>query len=145
MAFITMSVIETSILGLLTLGPGVWGFKALFFDFSVIVLLGSIGYLFKPKKQYVYFQTVLCIITTIVTINAIYYTFYNSYVTVGLIESLGQVNTVTDAVFDKLTPMHAIYLIFPIVFYLVNRSLKKHNYFNYVTRKVKRTLVQSCS
>ncbi len=134
MAFIILSVIETSILGLLTLGPGVWGFKALFFDFSVIVLLGSIGYLFKPKKQYVYFQTVLCIITTIVTINAIYYTFYNSYVTVGLIESLGQVNTVTDAVFDKLTPIHAIYLIFPIVFYLVNRSLKKHNYFNYVTK-----------
>lgn len=134
MAFIILSIIETSILGLLTLGPGVWGFKALFFDFSVIVLLGSIGYLFKPKKQYIYFQTVLCIITTIVTINAIYYTFYNSYVTVGLIESLGQVNTVTDAVFDKLTPMHAIYLIFPIVFYLVNRSLKKHNYFNYVTK-----------
>ena len=90
--------------------------------------------MFKQKKQYVYFQTVLCIITTIVTINAIYYTFYNSYVTVGLIESLGQVNTVTDAVFDKLTPIHAIYLIFPIVFYLVNRSLKKHNYFNYVTK-----------
>ena len=43
MAFIILSVIETSILGLLTLGPGVWGFKALFFDFSVIVLLGSIG------------------------------------------------------------------------------------------------------
>lgn len=134
MAFIILLVLETSLLGFLTLGPNTWGFKGIFFDFSVIVLLGSIGYLFKPKNQYKYFQTVLCIITVIVTINAIYYTFYNSFVTVSLIESLGQVNTVTDAVVDKLSPIHAIYLFFPICFYLVNRSLKSHNYFNYVTK-----------
>ncbi len=134
MAFIVLLVVETSLLGLLTLGPGVWGIQSLFFDFSVIVLLGSIGYLFKPKNQYAYFQTVLIIVSIILTINAIYYTFYNSFVTVGLIESLGQVHTVTDALFEKLTPLHAIYAMFPIAFYLVHRSLRTHNYFNYVAK-----------
>ena len=130
MSFIILMVIETSLLGLTTLGPGVWGFETLFFDFSVIILLGSIGYLFKPKNQYAYFQTVLIVVTIIVTINSIYYTFYNSFVTVGLIESLGQVNTVTDAVLDKLTPLHGIYIFFPILFSMIHKSLKSHNYFN---------------
>lgn len=134
MSFIILMVIETSLLGLTTLGPGVWGFETLFFDFSVIILLGSIGYLFKPKNQYAYFQTVLIVVTIIVTINSIYYTFYNSFVTVGLIESLGQVNTVTDAVLDKLTPLHGIYIFFPILFSMIHKSLKSHNYFNYVTK-----------
>lgn len=134
MAFIILATIETSILGLVTLGPGVWKFESFFFDFSMIILLGSIGYLFKPKKQYIYFQTVLCIITLMCTINAIYYTFYNSFVSIGLIESLGQVETVTDAVFAKLTPLHGIYIFFPVAFYLINRSLSTHNYFNYVTK-----------
>lgn len=134
LAFILLLLIETSLLELSTLGFGTWGLKSLFFDFAIIVLLGSIGYLFKPRKQYIYFQTVICIVTLICLINGIYYTFYNSFVTVGLIESLGQVNTVTDAVLDKLTPWHLIYLAFPILFYFVNRSLNNHNYFNYVVK-----------
>lgn len=134
MSFIILLVIETTLLVMTTLGVKTWGFRTMFFDFAVIFLLGSIGYLFKPKKQYIYFQTVLSIITLICLINGIYYTFYNSFVTIGLIESLGQVNTVTDAVFDKLTPMHAIYLIFPLIFAFIHRLLKSHNYFNYVSR-----------
>lgn len=134
LAFVIIMAIETACLGISTLGFKVWGIKSLTFDISVIVLLGAVGYLFKPKKQYIYLQIVLIITTIVCLINGIYYTFYNSYVTVGLIESLGQVNTVTDAVFDKLSIWHLIYLIFPILFYLVHRSLSNHNYFNYVSK-----------
>ena len=134
MAFVFLLLVETSLLSILTLGFKSWGLKSVMFDFSIIVLLGSLGYLFKPKNQYRYFQTIICIITAICIINGIYYTFYNSFVTIGLLESLGQVNTVTDAVFDKLTPFHVIYIIFPILFMYVNKSLKRHNYFNYVSK-----------
>lgn len=134
MAFVVLAVIETSMLSILTLGIKSWGMQSLLFDFAVIVLIGSLGYLFKPRNQYRYFQTVLCIITAICIINGIYYTFYNSFVTIGLLQSLGQVNTVTDAVFDKLTPLHIIYLIFPLMLLYVNQSLRKHNYFNYVSK-----------
>lgn len=134
MSFIILLIIETSLLVILTQGFKTWGFKTMFFDFAIIFLLGSIGYLFKPKKQYRYFQTVICIITAICIINAIYYTFYDSYVTVGLIESLGQVETVTGAVFDKLELIHFIYIIFPLIFKHIHRKLMGHNYFNYVAK-----------
>lgn len=134
MSFVILLTIETAILGISTLGFKTWGIQSLTFDLSVIILLGSVGYLLKPKKQYVYFQSIISVVTLICLINGIYYTFYNSFVTVGLIESLGQVNTVTDAVFDKLTPFHLIYLVFPIIFYFVHKSLSDHNYFNYVSK-----------
>jgi len=134
MSFNILLVIETSLLVMLTQGIKTWGIKTSFFDFAIILLFGSIGYLFKPKKQYRYFQTVICIITAICIINAIYYTFYDSYVTVGLIESLGQTKTVTGAVFDKLEPIHFIYIIFPLIFAHIHRRLLKHNYFNYIEK-----------
>lgn len=134
MSFIALSIIETSLLGICTLGFGTWGFQAFFFDLAVIVLIGSIGYLFKPHRQYIYFQTMLIFITAICTINAIYFTFFNSFVTIGLIETLGQVETVTDAVFDRLTPMHFVYILMPVLFYIIYRNLKSHNYFNYVAK-----------
>ena len=133
-AFVLLVVIETTVLRMLTLGFSTWSLKPIFFDFAVAVLLGSVGYLFKPDKQYRYFNTILILLTAICLINGIYYSFYNSFVTVSLLESLGQVNTVTDAVFDKLTPLHLIYLIFPIIYYLLHRSLLEHNYFNYVKK-----------
>ncbi len=134
MSFVLILTLETSLLSILTGGIESFGFEPLFFNFAIIVLIGALGYLFKPKKQYRYFQIMLSIITAICIINGIYYAFYNSYVTIGLLSNLGQVNTVTDAVFDKLSPLHVIYIIFPVLFYLINRILKKHNYFNYVSK-----------
>ncbi len=133
-AFVLIMMVEVTVLGVTTLGSKVWSIQSLMFDISIIILLGAIGYLFRPKKQYIYLQTVLILTTLICLINGIYYTFYNSYVTVGLIESLGQVNTVTDAVFDKLTPWHLIYVVFPLMFHVVHLSLNSHNYFNYVSK-----------
>lgn len=134
MAFVILLLFETTILNMTTLGLDRWNIQSAFFDFAIILLLGSIGYIFKPKTQYAYFQTIIILITAICLINGIYFTFFNSYVTIGLIESLGQVNTVTDAVFDKLTPFHLIYILFPIIFYLIHKSLNNHNYFNYIEK-----------
>ena len=133
-SFVVLLNIETSVLVILTLGLKTWGIKTLCFDFAVSILLGSLGYLFKPKKQYAYFQTLLIIVTAICIINAVYFTFYNSFVTVGLIESIGQATTVKNAVFDKLLLEHFVYLLFPIIFYIIHKKLKWHNYFNYVSK-----------
>ena len=138
LSFVILLTVETFILGYTTLGPSTWGLQSLTFDLAVIILLGTMGYLFRPKKQYIYFQSVLIIISVICLINSIYYTFYNSYVTVGLIESLGQVNTVADSVLEKITPLHLIYILFPIIFYFIHLSLNDHNYFNYVEKMEKR-------
>ena len=134
LAFVFLMLIMTITLRMVTIGPGMWSFKPIFFDLSVIILLGSFGYFVKPKKQYYYFITMISILTTICIINAIYYTFYNTFVTVGLIESFGQVSTVKNAVFDKLKFTHFIFLSFPLIYLLFNRHLRKHNYFNYVLK-----------
>lgn len=134
LSFVALLTAETSLLVILTLGKEVWGIKTLCFDFAINILLGCFGYLFKPKRQYTYFQTILIIVTIICIINAIYFTFYNSFVTVGLIESIGQATTVKNAVFDKLIPAHFVYLLFPIVFHFIHKKLKWHNYFNYVSK-----------
>jgi len=133
-SFIVLMLFEAYILRLQTLGWSTWNSKAIFFELAVITLLGSLGYLFKPKNQFKYFQTVLCFSTAICTINAIYYTFYNSFVTIGLLETLGQVETVKDAFFDRLVPLHAIHLFFPIIYFIINKKLKKGNYFTYVSK-----------
>lgn len=133
-SFVILMTLETLFLCLCTLGFGSWNIEATFFDFAVILILGALGYLFKPRKQYVYFQTVLVITSIVCFINGIYYTFYNSFVTIGLIETLGQVETVVDSIYDKLTPLHFIYIFFPIFFYIIHKSLANHNYFNYVSK-----------
>ena len=66
-SFVLLLNIETSLLVILTIGIKSWNIKTLCFDFAVSVLLGSLGYIFKPKKQYAYFQTVLMIITCKIT------------------------------------------------------------------------------
>ena len=132
--FILLLTIECILLTTLTLGIKSLRFKAISLSTAFIIILGSIGYLHKPRKQYAYFQSVLLIITIICTINAIYYTFYNSFVTINLIDSLGQVESVSGAVFDKLSIIHAIYLLFPIILFLLHKKLKNSNYFDKVEK-----------
>ena len=133
-SFVFLTLIMCIVLRMITLGPSTWSFKPIFFDLSIIVLLGSLGYIFKPVKQHYYFIGIMLLITFVCVVNGIYYTFYNSFVTVGLIESFGQVNTVKNAVFDKLKLYHFVFLLFPFFYLLVYRNLKKHNYFNYVKK-----------
>lgn len=109
-------------------------FEATFFDFSVIVLLGSIAYLFKPKKQFWYFLTIMIIITLMNVINTVYYAFFSSFASFGLLASMGQTGEVTDAIFEKLKLVHFIYLLMPIIFVIINRFLTKKDYFGIVEK-----------
>lgn len=132
LSFILLLTIECGLLVGMTLGVNSIKLNAFCLNLSIIIILGGIGYLFKPKNQYKYFQIVLSFLTIICLINAIYYTFYNSFVTVSLIESLGQVETVTNAVFDKLNVWHAIYLLFPISLLIIHKKLISTDYFDRV-------------
>lgn len=114
---------------------GFWNFEAIFFDFSVIVLLGSLAYFFKPKKQFAYFLSIMIVITLMNLINSVYYAFFNSFASVALLESMGQTAEVTGAVFEKLRITNFIYLIMPVVFVLIHNYLKSKDYFGIVEKK----------
>ena len=133
-SFILLTVIATSLLKVLTLGGQAFSLKTMFFDVAVAIIFAAFGYVFKPKKQYKYFQTLLIIVTILCTVNLIYFAFFNSFVTVGLLETLGQVESVSDAVWDKLHIGYAVFLIFPIILAYINKKLKGHNYYHYVEK-----------
>lgn len=130
-SYIVLAMIPLILVRHFTIDSYSYGAGPIVFDLGCVIILGAFAYLFKPSKQYCYLALVLFIICFLCVVNAIYYTFYSSFVSVGMIGSLGQVSDVTDAVFEKLTISHFVYLIFPILFYIIHRLLGRNNYYNY--------------
>ena len=133
LAFLILSLISCSLVRKYTINEG-FNMLAFAFDFSCVMIIGSFGYFFKVKKQHIYWNTMLIIITLINFINGIYFKFFTNFVSVGLLESLGQTGEVTDAVFSKLDYTNFLYLLGPILFVVLHIYLKKKDYFNYVEK-----------
>ncbi len=125
-------VFTSMLIGLLlryfTLGD-ISEFKALLCDFTIAILLGSFGYLIKPKHQFKYFFTLSIFYTFLCIINHIYYTFFMSFVSVSLLATISMVGEVSDSVTSKLELVYFIYLLAPIIMFIVNRVLSKKNYY----------------
>lgn len=103
--------------------------KAFVCDFTIAILLGSFGYLIKPKRQFIYFFLLTVFYTFLCIINHIYYTFYMSFVSVSLLGTLSMLGEVSDSVTSKLELIFFIYLLAPIIMIIVNRVLTKKNYY----------------
>ena len=110
--FVILTLLSCIFVRTFTIKDG-FNFKATFFDLSIIMLIGSLGYLFKVKNQFKYWNTCMIIITIINMINGIYFKFFNNFVTVGLLQTLGQTGEVTDAVIAKLSWNNFVYLLSP--------------------------------
>lgn len=104
-------------------------FKAFLCDFTIAILLGSFGYLIKPKHQFKYFFGLIVFYTFLCIVNSIYYTFYMSFVSVSLISTLSMLGEVSDSVTSKLKLIYFIYLFMPIVMLIVNKILHKKKYY----------------
>ncbi|MCH5167936.1 MAG: LTA synthase family protein [Erysipelotrichales bacterium] len=131
MTFVILCLISCALLRNFTINK-MWVFGATFFDLSIIVLIGSLAFLLKPKKQFAYFFTVMCVITVMNIINTVYYAFFSSFASFALLASMGQTGEVADAVFEKLKLIHFIYLLMPIIFYIIHQVLVKKDYFGII-------------
>lgn len=132
--FVIASVINSSLLRFLTV-KNYFEISAILGDLVVVLVIGSFGYLLKPKNQFKYylgwgiFFTVLCII------NSMYYTNYLSFASASLLATSLQVVDVGDAVVQnvmEIKDFSYIWEIFALIF--VHISLKKRGYYDKVAK-----------
>jgi len=133
LSFVILSLLCVTFLRGITVGNWL-SLKSILFDLSIILFFGSCGYLFQPKNQYAYYFSNFVIYLLICIVNAIYFTFYSSFVSFSLLSALGQVGEVGDAVFEKLNILHFVYLIPIIVFWYINKKLKRRDYYSLVKK-----------
>ena len=122
LTYLITSVFISFLLRYFTIGI-INDFKAIFCDLVVVMLLGSFGYLVKPKHQFKYFLGLSIFNTFLCILNHIYYTFYMSFVSVSLLGTLSMLGEVSDSVTNKLEILYFIYLIAPLMLIVVNRFL----------------------
>ena len=133
LSYVLLSCISFLLCMLLTIHKFYFG--AYLFDIALIGILGCIGFLFKIKHQRIYWSVLIVIYTILNIINSIYYAFFYSFVSVGLIESIGQTGEVTNAIWDKVKIDNFIYIIIPIIYFIYLRHLTKKDYIKAVEKE----------
>ncbi len=132
-----LSYVIISLLGLLlirkfTIG-NMFSLETFIVDLALVLIIGSFGYLIKPKKQFRYFFVVILIFTIMEIINSIYYTFYVSFASLGELSTAGQTETVMSSIYDRLKITDLIYIIFPFLFYFIHKRLIRTTYYNFLS------------
>jgi len=113
---------------------GLWSIQPVLIDLAMIIILGSFAFLYTPQKQFGYLFILILVFTTMSISNAVYFTFFNSFASISMLVALTQVGDVSDAVFNGLVLTQFVYLLAPVIFYLIYRRLKNRDYFNYVAK-----------
>lgn len=131
LSYVVISLISTLVTRSYTIGLD----KSIFpfiTDLGIILIIGSIGYFIKPKNQYKYFFTWVCIFSLIGLINSIYYVFYSSFASIGELASLSQTETVTGSIWEKFRIHYLIFIFFPLIFNIIHKKLSASSYYNFI-------------
>ena len=113
--------------------------KPIIADLAIVIIVGSFGYLLKPKNRFTYFLVADIFFTAICMINSVYYTFYTSFASVSMLSLTQYIGEVGDAVVENVIQIKdLVYLIGPISIFIVNTKLKKINYYKKVETKTER-------
>ena len=133
LSYVIISLIGSILIRTCTIG-NTFDYKPFIVDLALILMIGSFGYLIKPKRQFTYFFAWIIIFNTINIISSIYYTFYEAFPSVSLIASITQVGDVADSVINELRFVDFIYILFPFIFFYIHKVLSKRNYYNYLNK-----------
>lgn len=133
LAYTVLAFIGTVLVRTFTIGH-TFCFGAHATDLALILLIGSIGYFVKTKHRFTYYLVWLIIFAVTELINVIYYLFYTSFASFGEIATLGQAETVTGSIFERLTPLNFIYLLSPLIFYIIHKKISKTTYYTFIEK-----------
>ena len=104
--------------------------KPIVADITVLLLIGEIGYLIKPKKQFRYYFGWAIFFTILCLVNSMYFTNYVSFASFSLLETSLQIVDVGDAVVQNVMEVKDFCYIWQILAMLfINKYLKKKNYY----------------
>lgn len=113
--------------------------QAILADTAVVIIIGSFGYLLKPKHRFTYYIIFNIILTAICTINSVYYTYYTSFASLSMLSLTQYVGEVGDAVTENVIQLKdLVFIISPIIMFYVNHKLKKINYYKKIEVKSER-------
>ncbi len=108
----------------------IFSIQAILADTAIVVVIGSLGYLVKPKHRFVYYISFNILLTAICTINSVYYTYYTSFASLSMLSLTQYVGEVGDAVTENVIQLKdLIFIISPIIMFILNHKLKKKNYY----------------
>lgn len=127
--FVVSSLINSTLIRI-TLLDNSFSLKPILIDLGVLLLISSFSYLIKPKSRIKYFAIWSFILIAICIVNAHYYGYYSSFVSVSLLATSVFVSDVSDAVVkDVLKLSYFVYLwqLFAILY--LNYLLKKKGYY----------------
>ena len=117
----------------------IFSIQAILADTAVVIIIGSLGYLVKPKHRFTYYMIFNIILTAICIINSVYYTYYTSFASLSMLSLTQYVGEVGDAVTENVIQLKDfIFLLSPIILCVVNHKLKKQNYFKKIEIKSER-------
>jgi phosphoglycerol transferase MdoB-like AlkP superfamily enzyme len=132
LTFMLTSIINEWLLRSLTV-KNMFAVKPLLADLAVILIIGALGYLIKPKHQYKYFFGWSIFFTVLCLVNSMYYTNYVSYASFSLLETSLQIVDVGDAVVQNVMELKDFcYLWQVLAMFFVNKFLKRKNYYEKV-------------
>ena len=131
--FVVFCLAETILLRAFTIGNP-FSIEPLICDLALIIIIGSFGYFIKPSKQFRYYFIWMLIITTACVVNSIYYVFYTSFASFSLLAEIRFVGAVGDSVVEKFKIKDFIYILFPLIYFVINKSLKNGSYYHFVSK-----------
>ena len=141
LTYLILSISGAMFLRYITVGTALF-FKATAVDLGLILIIGSFGYLVKPKNQFKYFFTWIIIFTLIEFVNSIYFVFYSYFASIGEIATLGQTETVADSIYAQLRISNFVFLLQTVIFYYIHHLLKETPYYNLIAKiERKKTLM----
>ncbi len=132
--FVVTSVINGILIRALTVGNFLQ-LKPMMADLAIVLIVGALGYFFKPKNQFKYFFTWSIIFTVLCIINSMYYTNYLSFASMSLLATSLQIVDVGDAVVENVMEIKDFCYIWQLLAMIfVNKFLKKKGYYEKVAK-----------
>ena len=132
-SYVVLTLVSTMFVRKNTIG-GFFSVLPTITDLGLILIIGAIGYFIKPKNQFKYYFFWIIFVSFICMLSSIYYRFFTSFASIGEFATIGQTETVTNSIYDRLKIIDILYILIPIFFYIIHKKLAATTYYTFIDK-----------